>query len=837
MEPTDEIGGTDPSEARSEGLAVLIGEKRPAKNREDNEFCVPSPKKARNGGQLVGTMKKVAEMVLVLASMGKMRAGRSPTAVEKEMMVEARGKLAEVCEGFAPKEVFPRDAFGAVIEDIGLNKLKEQMSGFRPPKVSISEKLLLTKQKMEKSEEFSLHSTASSSQRLQRNSDAAAESRGTSHTSRMFPSDKPSHPLISSGGFQPASPLAHVSAAKSTSLPYQLPASEIRSPVISSGLPSSHLGRDSLSLALPSVERVHFRLDGRSNGSSYTSQVQANSSGRTPTWSLQHQSATFDKIGPDNKVPAHTPVKFDGPTDLSASRVAPHVTASKPFISQTASGNLPSIHQHLQGMNFVQGPSLYNSHNEIGKIVQKLLQPQLAEQPTWTPPSRDYMNKALTCQVCKLIVNEVENVLLCDACDKGFHLKCLQIYNQKGIPRGEWHCQKCLTLSNGKPLPPKYGRVMRNMNAPKVSSDNPTIQSSPDNKVGFFDQQINQQKITANGNSNLQSATVTMGNKHNNSASDSNILNAREMQGDDVSSSRVIMDDKRGSGPCPNDVMNNLDGAHDSPAGSSLGRSFEVDTVSKSKPHPPVQLSEKVINSHDDSQASHNSQYNVQTELPNSADIPSEQCHDNGLMVKDTKNSCSTETFDCDSNCEMKQVARANSVEVSGSSIGAQKHVRSLADGLRAVDWTGDVLNVVDEKTYYQSCCVNGVVYQVRDHALFRSNDGKLMPHKIQAMWEDSKTRSKWVIANRCYFPGNLPKVVGHPFTPESNEVYESDHDSTTMAGLIQGPCEVLPPGKFVEESERRTRLGKGENNGLRPLFLCKWFYDESKGLFRDVSS
>ncbi|KAA8527018.1 hypothetical protein F0562_008753 [Nyssa sinensis] len=157
MDPTAEIESIDPLEDRSEDLAVSVREKRPVENGEDGELGVPSPKKARGGRGLIGNMKKVAEIVLVLAAMGKMRAGRSPTMAEKEMMEEARGKLVEVCEGFAPKDVFPRDAFGVVIEDLGLSKLREQRLGFRPPKMSITEKLLLTKRKMEKSEEFSLH--------------------------------------------------------------------------------------------------------------------------------------------------------------------------------------------------------------------------------------------------------------------------------------------------------------------------------------------------------------------------------------------------------------------------------------------------------------------------------------------------------------------------------------------------------------------------------------------------------------------------------------------------------------------------------------------------------
>lgn len=121
-----------------------VGEKRLAD--DDVELLEPAPKKAR--GEVIGNTKKVAEMVLVLAALGKMRGGRVPTAAEREMMAEAREGLAQVCQSFAPKDVFPRDAFGAVMEDLGLNKLKDQRLGFRPPKVSIAEKLLIAKEKV-----------------------------------------------------------------------------------------------------------------------------------------------------------------------------------------------------------------------------------------------------------------------------------------------------------------------------------------------------------------------------------------------------------------------------------------------------------------------------------------------------------------------------------------------------------------------------------------------------------------------------------------------------------------------------------------------------------------
>lgn len=133
------------SEVRSEDMNVRVGEKREMSGGEDVEVRVN--KKARNGGEVKGNLKRVAEIVLVLETLGKMRGGRSPTQVEVEMMSEARGKLAEVCREFKPKDVFPREAFGVVIDDLGLGN-NEQMLGFRAPNIPIAQKLKLTQEKV-----------------------------------------------------------------------------------------------------------------------------------------------------------------------------------------------------------------------------------------------------------------------------------------------------------------------------------------------------------------------------------------------------------------------------------------------------------------------------------------------------------------------------------------------------------------------------------------------------------------------------------------------------------------------------------------------------------------
>ncbi|XP_076919638.1 uncharacterized protein LOC143580526 [Bidens hawaiensis] len=348
-------------------------------------------------------VRSVAEMVLVLSAMGKMRAGGKPTAVEVNMMTKARGELAGICNEFAPKDVFPRDAFRMLIEDLGFNgKLGHNMS--------IAHRLQLTKEKMEKSEVFPIHSATST-------------------------------PPDSSRSFQNNSSAAHASPiSNSRTLPYQLPTSEVR-PVGSTVLTSS----------------------------------KANSVA-------------------DHK-PSHAPSRSTQSQSVSSN-------------NNTGLLNVTNINHHKQHqMNLA-----VNTHNEIAKIVQKVLHTHAPGQRTWTPPSRDYMNKPLTCQTCKSMINEVDNVIICDACEKGYHLRCLQC-NPKSVfgdECREWHCDKCLAISNGKPLPLKYGRVMRNVNMPKRSASSAGGQPCLDKTVASSDENCNQRLMSANGQDmDVCSKTVT----------------------------------------------------------------------------------------------------------------------------------------------------------------------------------------------------------------------------------------------------------------------------------------------------------------------------------------
>ncbi|KAH6822687.1 hypothetical protein C2S53_003514 [Perilla frutescens var. hirtella] len=781
----------------SEAGSEPVGEKRAAEEELGVLKDAPPTKRSRGPGErrLVGDVRKVAEMVLVLAAMGKMRGGKGPSDVEKGLMAEARDKLAKVCEGFAPKDVFPRDAFGGVIEDLGLNKLKEQRLGFRPPKMSIAEKLLVSKRKMEKAENFSLPSTPHSS-RLHPNSGSAVESRNMAHPVRMPQPEKSSHISMSSGSFQSPSPLAHTTAANTAPLPYQLPTSEIR-PVVSSALPSGHLN----SAALPRVS--HLRSDGRPNGSPHPPQIQANysanSSVRTPTWSVQPQPA-LSKPASDNKVPVNMSLRVEGTAGV-ISGLAPQTTA-RAVASQMLGP--PS-----QGTSHVQPPSLGNTHAEVGKIVQKLLQPRVSDRPTWIPPSRDYMSKALTCQICMSMVTEIDSILICDACEKGYHLKCLQTNNPKGVPRGEWHCGKCLSLSNGKPLPPKYGRVMRNVNTPKVSSNSETTPSTPSKLHGASDDKVSQMKVMVNGNATMENCSSgVVGNNYSHQTSGPERKESKEMQENDNASIGTKMDDMISSGTSPNNFMKTSSAANVSSVNSSDEKRdvVKVSDMKLNSSTEPVM----VLSSSDKSQA-----------IPNAVEAnTSKQPLENHFVVRDSKESHGNESSNNTNHLKEQEVVHDNPPEIAAKA-GAMDQHNSSSESLHPVNWVGDPIQILDGKVYYPSCCVSGHLYKLRDHVLIRFDNDKLVPSKLQAMWEDKTTTAKWVMVNQCYFPGDLPEAVGRPCGLESSEVYESTCSRSLMAGSIEGPCEVLPPRRFAEESDRRIRSDRQINDRLPPLYLC----------------
>ncbi|CAL9751510.1 unnamed protein product [Musa acuminata subsp. burmannicoides] len=461
----------------------------------------------------VGDLKRVAEIVMVLSAMGQMRGGREPVAAEKALVAEARERLVTMCEGLKPKELFSREAVRVVVEDLGLNRSKDPVLGFRPPKMSIAEKLLLTKKKMEESKETHMRSSVYSLQHLPVSFGAKSESHGPlAHDASRFMQVK-SPMETSAGGFQISSPVAHAPVLTSAASSFkQSHISDVQAVVNPVKQPSGSLERGSSS--------AHVKLNAKPGGPSYLTQAQAeNMHQKIPTISsVQSTPAAVSKFGQANKFLDHNSAKSEVTTGVNAVQSSHQVMRSheiKPSIIQPGPGGLHIVHQPPQGLGLVHTPALFTNHNDIAKSVLTILQAKVSDHPIWTPPSTEHMNATINCQLCKNIIIDIDCLLICDACEKGNHLKCLQSYGNKGIPKAEWHCPRCLASSNGKPLPPKYGRVTRaSVSAPKTAANVSVHASSK--KTESLDTRVNEQKAIANDNSGVaqQAYSLNMEDNH-----------------------------------------------------------------------------------------------------------------------------------------------------------------------------------------------------------------------------------------------------------------------------------------------------------------------------------
>ncbi|CAL9117206.1 unnamed protein product [Musa textilis] len=539
-------------------------------------------KRARDGGDL----KRVAEIVMVLSAMGQMRGGRQPTAAEKALVAEARERLVAMCEGVKPKELFSGEAVRVVVEDLGLNRSKDPVMGFRPPKMSIADRLLLTKKKVSY---LMVNKTWSIVAILLLLRDFAFRGSNcfryvihtwylreliyvwaASHSAKKkclilissFLLDSSTQSIANCGikdrYFQCFWCLVWLHTYKALVINNisdelffwpKLQIEESKAHMQSSVCSPQHLP-----VSFGAKSDIHGTL--AYDASRFMHDRTENVSQKIPTISsVQSTSAAVVKFGQANKLPDHISVKSEGALGVNAVKTS-HQTMinheTKPSMMQAGQGTLHIVHQPSQGLTVVQTPALFTNHNDIAKSIQRILQANISDHPIWTPPSTEYMNSTLNCQVCKNAITDIESLLVCDACEKGNHLKCLQSYGNKGIPKAEWHCPRCLASSNGKPLPPKYGRVTRApIGAPKATS-NASIHAST-KKTENLDK-VNQQKAIPSGISGVSQHAYSLNEegKHHDPVPDSRTTSP------EVQVTLTTVGDKRANETCNLIGCNNL---------------------------------------------------------------------------------------------------------------------------------------------------------------------------------------------------------------------------------------------------------------------------------------
>ncbi|KAL6635032.1 hypothetical protein ACP70R_027703 [Stipagrostis hirtigluma subsp. patula] len=499
----------------------------------------PTSRKRRRSDEGDAGLRRVAEIVMVLAAAGEVRGGREPTAAERALAAEARERLAAAVAGGAvrPKDLFPGEAVRAVVEDLGLNRAKDPAAmGFRPPKASIADRLMLTKRKMEEVKEAPVQPAVSAPQTIV--SSGMSEFQGLHGASKFgvgVPRNAPA-----------ASPLAATAPLTSTSLVnLKPPGSSPVKPVANASV-----------VTLPHTGPSHLKLEKDVNG----------------PLNLARSGAT---AVPSNKSAQDISARSNVNAAQSSNPTVKNQD-TKPVAIQAAIGNPVVGHRATSGVAVPTKPTFAN-HNEIAKKVQQFLH-QPINHPSWTPPSTEYMNARLSCQICKVVMVDADSLLVCDACERGAHLKCLQQYGNKGVPKAEWHCSTCLTQSKGKPLPPKYGKVTRTVVASKAAPPpgggaQLSSQGSAVNMVA----KDNHQKLVANGNL-MKSISTQSGSTVQNTnvlaltapaaGSQSQLVSTlRPSIGNAVKAETSSYEKEATAQPCSSTIQHNMKSPHDKRSG------------------------------------------------------------------------------------------------------------------------------------------------------------------------------------------------------------------------------------------------------------------------------
>ncbi|XBI37158.1 hypothetical protein VPH35_122546 [Triticum aestivum] len=763
-------------------------------------------KRPRGGGEL----GRVAEIVMVLAVAGEVRGGRAPTAAERALVAEARGRLAASVAAVEvrPKELYPREAVRTLVEDLGLGRARDPAAmDYRPRRASIAERILLTKRKMEQVKESLVRPTTNVPQTTPSSATAIFQD-GASKSAAGW--------NLSAAGSFPAStptPVTMSSSILKQSRPNETPA----------GVSSSKSGN------LPSI--VSLPLVGSAN-------IEVEKAVNCPNF--RQRGAT---IGQTNKSAHLTATRSSQSTVQSSSAGKSH--EKKAPSAQPVNRNIV-IGDHVPpgAAAFIQQEPCFSKHNAIAKNVQLVLH-QPANHPSWTVPSTEYMHARVDCQICKTFITDVESLLVCDACERGVHLKCLQQDGNEGLSIADWYCPTCVAYSKGKPLPPKYGKVTRTIVASKArgvtlqrASENPRTKDESEKVAGngsFIKQNSSEPGRSVRNSDMLALDTVS---------SKAQLGSASEFQKENTKHTDTLSKQKEGHGPPSRSLVTKTmesSSQIESSGGSTYSAAGNLSEQSH-KQRETIELLPCAVNSVNDStlQATAISDGgNSDHSFIDSSEMCGIEGNSDQLLNKDEQRTSSGRTpadqkhqedvaadigIGCpqdDETTEVNAMSEHNNVYLVTSNMdlcakhevmaGPKSEAVGYSSDLGDVDWVGDALKVVGNITYYNSCIVDGITYNLQDHILIGSKDGKSAPSKLQLLWEEHDSQSKLAMVNTYFFASDIPESATKPSSPEENEVYASNNQKTVMVSSICGPCDVL--------------------------HVDKWKYDESTGSFVSVDS
>ncbi|KAJ7549866.1 hypothetical protein O6H91_07G072500 [Diphasiastrum complanatum] len=678
----------------------------------------------REAGSVDATLGKAAEIILVLAGMGQMRAGRVPTSVETNLMKEAQKTLGSLISKVTP-------------QDLMSNQLADSLIGEMKSRRELELKKELAAKRAEE-EKKAMDAISEASIKAPLAAIATDRNFGTSELGG----------LANDGFF--VRNVQHEATS-------------------SSGGSLDALG---ISAVKASAESVKHLLRVREEDTSES----------------QIYKMGIDLFKLDSEIP-------DG-QNIEAGQNLKESSASPPFQSTLMEGI--GVDQQLN-----ESQSGLTIHSRLVEIVQRLIPQSFARAANAV--SNAYIASSVPCAICYQAVKDEASVLVCDGCEKAFHLKCLQPFYLKDIPEGDWYCPKCVVESGGRSQLPKYGPIHRSS-----TLQDPIRHGSVSQAGSKRHHAKSHARATVSQSGRITSGAVS--HTLSDSVNDTHLQSSVDMQKNIVQDIRIH-----------NTAQESISVQHAPRPEESIKR-----MTKKSKSEDTNEL--QAISSYEKSAGNDEEAHENASQFEAGNPSTSSPLLSNSAEIDPGQSNFSAESL----------VVARGALAGKGltlTSVGTSVVSSDKVPDAISVEWAGDMLQLIEEKAYYAACRVGGCTFKLNDCALFRPETPDIPPYiaRIQVLWEDIATGSKWVRVNWCYYPNDIPTIAGCPEKPEEDEVYESNHCDNNLVGSIQGPCKVLSPQMFYIETERRMKL---RNSGVStsnhdPIFLCRWLYDAPKGIFR----
>ncbi|XP_024386639.1 uncharacterized protein [Physcomitrium patens] len=401
-------------------------------------------------------LKQTAEIGMVLVGMAALRDGAPPTSLERHLAIKAYSNLEGLVECVAPNDLVSKKSLQSLIQQFS----SPQDSTLRPVSLPIPAQDVSTPASV------TLPAPASTK--------AASTSGKKSSTTSITATLKPADKLGASK--TPMTPLKDFSNVSIVAVEDRV---EKGPPALVFKTPSKDSSNVSIIAMEKSVEKVPTGLVFKtpisplrdSPNVSITAMEEKVEKGRTALVSKTAVSSLRDSsnvsiTAMEEKVEkGPTALVFTTPISPSKDSSNVSITAMKEKVEEGPTAPEAEIVERAREVEAVepqvdQKKYLQEIALEVGLLESEVVTTVLPEMAS------AYMNSPITCGICKVLVNDSASVLICDGCETGFHLICLQAQKVLDIPGKDWYCTKCLTANGGRPRQPIYGPIRRGPGRP-----------------------------------------------------------------------------------------------------------------------------------------------------------------------------------------------------------------------------------------------------------------------------------------------------------------------------------------------------------------------------------